>query len=36
VREWLFAEVEVKRLPHDFQNAYYVMRKSPPAMRQAA
>jgi hypothetical protein len=35
VREWLFAEVEVKRLPHDFQNAYYVMRKSP-AVRQAA
>jgi hypothetical protein len=31
-----FAEVEVKRLPHDFQNAYYVMRESPPVALLAA
>jgi SAM-dependent methyltransferase len=31
-----FADVAIKQLPHDFQNDYYVVRKSAPAMRKAA
>ena len=31
-----FEDVEVKQLPHDFQNNYYVVRASSPAVRQAA
>jgi SAM-dependent methyltransferase len=31
-----FADAEIKQLPHDFQNDYYVVRKAAPAMRKAA